>query len=137
MLWQIRGVKQRRLILRFEGHTDWSQEETELKILKLTGFLDRNKIPYARDIGEYGSFLIEITRPDMVKLGAFLNENLHASHACLHFPYQVLSVNGEGNFELIDYSPYGRDINNFAQSIRKTRSRVSLPKIDPSAIKKI
>ena len=77
-----------------------------------------------------------ITRPDMVKLGDFLNENLHASHACLHFPYQVLCVDGEGNFQLIDYSPYGRDINNFAQSIRKTRSRVSLPKIDTSIIKK-
>ena len=69
MLWQIRGVKQRRLILRFEGHTDWSQEETELKILKLTGFLDRNKIPYARDIGEYGSFQIESRDPTWLNSG--------------------------------------------------------------------
>ena len=125
-----------RLLLRFEGHTDWSLEETELNIQKLIAFLDKNRITYARDIGEYGSFQIEITRADLVYLNSFLDEHLHAPPICFHFPYQVLCVNGEGKFELIEYFPDGRDANNFARSIRKTKSRVSLPKIEISAAKK-
>src|SRR3990172_1262833 len=122
-----------RLILRFEGHTDWSQEETELKIQKLTGFLDRNRITYNKEIGEYGSFQIEITRPDFVGFLSFIKEQLHAPASCLHFPYQTLCVNGEGKFELIYYFPNGMDIDRFAQSI--WNRKFMFPKVEPFGTK--
>ena len=65
-------VTQVRLILRFEGHTNWSLPETDGNIQKLTGYLDRNKIVYSREIGEYGSFQIEITRSDLIDFNIIL-----------------------------------------------------------------
>jgi hypothetical protein len=115
------------LILRFAGHTDWSQDETELSIQKLTGYLDRNKIPYNREIGEYGSFNIEITRPDLMGFLSFLTEQLHAPRGCLHFPYQTLCVNGEGQFESIEYFPDGMNIEEFAEAV--WNKRVTYPKV--------
>ena len=117
-----------RLLLRFEDHTGWSLEETELNIQKLTGFLDKNKIPYNDEIGEYGSFQIEITRPDLLGFLSFLTEQLHAPAGCLHFPYQTLCVNGEGKFELIEYFPDGMTIENFAKDV--WNKRVVFPKVE-------
>ena len=123
-------MTQVRLILRFEGHTNWSLPETDGNIQKLTGYLDRNKIVYSREIGEYGSFQIEITRSDLIDFLPFLTEQLRAPAGCLHFPYQTLCVNGEGNFELIEYFPEGKDVDKFAQSI--WNRKVAFPKVDAS-----
>lgn len=116
-----------RIILRFDGHTNWSLEETELNIQRLTGYLERNKVPYNREIGEYGSFQIEITRLDLLGFFSFLKEQLHAPASCLHFPYQTLCVNGEGKFELIEYFPDGMTIDDFAKDV--WNKKITFPKV--------
>ena len=122
-----------RLILRFEGHTNWSLVETDTNIQKLTGYLDKNKIAYNREIGEYGSFQIEITRPDLTGFLSFLTEQLHAPAGCLHFPYQTLCANGEGKFELIEYFPDGMTIEEFAETV--WNKKVIFPKVSTSSQK--
>ncbi len=117
-----------RLLLRFEGHTHWSPAETELNIQKLQGFLDRNKIAYAREFGEYGAFQVEITLPDLPLFTAFLADELHAPRGCLHIPTQTLCVNGEGKFELTEYSLDGATIDRFVENV--WGKKVSFPKIE-------
>jgi hypothetical protein len=106
-----------RLLLRFEGHTSWSLPQTDQNIQKLVAYLNTNRVTYSREIGEYGSFQIEITRPDLLPFLSFLKEQLNASDGCLHFPYQTLCVNGEGKFELIEYFPDDMDIDKFTQNV--------------------
>ena len=117
-----------RLLLRFEGHTSWSLPQTDQNIQKLVSYLNTNRVTYSREIGEYGSFQIEITRPDLLPFLSFLKEQLKAPDGCLHFPYQTLCVNGEGKFELIEYFPDGMDVDKFAQSV--WNRNVSFPKVD-------
>jgi len=119
--------------LRFEGHTDWSLPETDLNIQKLTGFLDRNKIPYGKELGEYGSFQIEINPPDMPGFFSFLSETLKAPVDCIHFPYPILCVNGKGEFELIEYFPNGMTIEEFAKTAWHKNS--VFPKVSASTKK--
>ncbi len=117
-----------RLLLRFENHTYWSLAETELKIQKLQGFLDKNKIAYAREFGEYGAFQLEITLLDLPLLSSFLADELHMPRGCVHIPYQTLSVNGEGKFELIEYSLGGATVDRFVENV--WGKKVFFPKIE-------
>jgi hypothetical protein len=110
-------------MLRFENRTSWSLQETEVNLQKLIGFLNQNKIAYNREIGEYAAFNLEVTALDLPALLSFLAEELHAPRRCLLFPYQTLSVNGEGESELIDYFPEGVTIDDIAQELWKKKTR--------------
>jgi hypothetical protein len=80
------GERSLRLLLRFEGHTGWSLPEMEAAIQKLTGYLDKNKIAYHSEIGEYGAFQTDVTAVDLPGFLTFLNSTLHAPAAAYTSP---------------------------------------------------
>ena len=90
---------------------------------KLTGFLNKNKIARNREIGEYATFKLEVTAVDLPEFLSFLAEELHAPRRCLFFPYQPLCVNGDGEFDLIEYLPEGVTIDDFAIELWKKKTR--------------
>ena len=110
-------------MLRFENRTSWSLQETEVNLKKLVGFLNQNKIAYNREIGEYAAFNLEVTALDLPALLSFLAEDLHAPRRCLLFPYQTLCVNGDGEFEPIEYLPEGVTIDDLAMELWKKETR--------------
>jgi hypothetical protein len=112
-----------RLMLRFGNRTSWSLQETEVNLQKLVGFLNQKKIAYNREIGEYAAFNLEVTALDLPALLSFLSEELHAPRRCLLFPYQTLCVNGDGEFEPIEYLLEGLTIDDLAMELWKKKTR--------------
>jgi hypothetical protein len=110
-------------MLRFQNRTDWSLAETEANMQKLTGFLNKNKIAYNREIGEYAAFNLEVTAVDLPGFLSFLSEELHVPRRCLLFPYQTLCVNGDGEFEPIEHLPEGVAIDDLAMELWKKKTR--------------
>lgn len=116
-----------RVILDFWDHVDWSDEEIEQNLEKVVGYLERHRIEYAESSLDVYRLLIEISKADFLEFCSFLAEELRAPLNCVHVPYQILCVNGEGDFEVIDSTPGGMNIDDFVYYM--WRKRVVFPKI--------
>ena len=75
----------------------------------------------------YDRFLISDVDNDQFGLiFSFIISELKASPKCIHFPYQTLSVDGEGNIEALEESHLS-DIDRFVQT--KYNKQIELPQI--------
>lgn len=117
-----------RVILDFWDHVEWSDEEIEQNKIKVIKYLKEHKIEHSEDPIDFDSIQIEIRKADFLEFCSFLTEKLGAPLNCIHVPYQVLCVNGDGNFEVIDTPPDGMNIDDFVNYL--WRKRVKFPKIE-------
>lgn len=90
-----------RVTLTLFDHTDWSEEKIEASNKKISSYLDKHKIEFGQDPSEIDTFLIEMSKQELMEFCTFLTENLKLPLNCMHIPYQTLCVNGNGDFEAI------------------------------------
>jgi hypothetical protein len=114
--------------LEFWDHVDWSDEKIEQNLKKVFDYLKKHKIEYGEDPLDSHSILIEMSKAEFLEFCSFITEKLRAPPNCIHVPYQVLCVNGDGNFEVIYSPPEEMNIDDFVYYI--WRKHVKFPKID-------
>ena len=103
------------VVLYFYDHIDWSDEKIEESRGKIFKYLKERNIEYGEIPLDFDSIIIDIEKGDFLEFCSFLTEKLGVSPNCIHVPYQILCVNGAGDFEVIDKPPDGMIIDDFVK----------------------
>lgn len=92
-----------------------SQRKEKLDKFLLANDYEFYNIPSSDNLG-YDSFLIsDVDNKQFEKIFSFITNGLKASPKCIHLPYEILSIDGEGNIETIRESDTS-EINRFVQT---------------------